>query len=112
MEDGTTREILKLHPYLAPYKVTILPLIKKYHSNKALEIYQKLQKKFMCNYDDAGNIGKRYHRSDIIGTPFVITVDDNTINNNTVTLRDRDTTEQITISIDEIEGYIEKKVGF
>ncbi len=112
MEDGTTREILKLHPYLAPYKVTILPLIKKYHSNKALEIYQKLQKKFMCSYDDAGNIGKRYHRSDIIGTPFVITVDDNTINNNIVTLRDRDTTEQITISVDEIEGYIEKKVGF
>ena len=112
MEDGTTREILKLHPYLAPYKVTILPLIKKYHSNKALEIYQKLQKKFMCSYDDAGNIGKRYHRSDIIGTPFVITVDDNTINNNTVTLRDRDTTEQIAISVDEIEGYIEKKVGF
>ena len=112
MEDGTTREILKLHPYLAPYKVTILPLIKKYHSNKALEIYQKLQKKFMCSYDDAGNIGKRYHRSDIIGTPFVITVDDNTINNNIVTLRDRDTTEQITIRVDEIEGYIEKKVGF
>ena len=66
----------------------------------------------MFSYDDAGNIGKRYHRSDIIGTPFVITVDDNTINNNIVTLRDRDTTEQITISVDEIEGYIEKKVGF
>ena len=112
MEDGTTREILKLHPYLAPYKVTILPLIKKYHSNKALEIYQKLQKKFMCSYDDAGNIGKRYHRSDIIGTPFVITVDDETINNNTVTLRDRDTTEQITLNVDEVEEYINKKVGF
>ena len=112
MEDGTTREMLKLHPYLAPYKVTILPLIKKYHSNKALEIYQKLQKKFMCSYDDAGNIGKRYHRSDIIGTPFVITVDDETINNNTVTLRDRDTTEQITLNVDEVEEYINKKVGF
>ena len=112
MEDGTTREILKLHPYLAPYKVTVLPLIKKYHSNKALEIYQKLQKKFMCSYDDAGNIGKRYHRSDIIGTPFVITVDDETINNNTVTLRDRDTTEQITLNVDEVEEYINKKVGF
>ena len=112
MEDGTTREILKLHPYLAPYKVTILPLIKKYHSNKALEIYQKLQKKFMCSYDDAGNIGKRDHRSDIIGTPFVITVDDETINNNTVTLRDRDTTEQITLNVDEVEEYINKKVGF
>ncbi len=112
MEDGTTREILKLHPYLAPYKVTILPLIKKYHSNKALEIYQKLQKKFMCSYDDAGNIGKRYHRSDIIGTPFVITVDDETINNNTVTLRDRDTTKQITLNVDEVEEYINKKVGF
>ena len=112
MEDGTTREILKLHPYLAPYKVTVLPLIKKYHSDKALEIYQKLQKKFMCSYDDAGNIGKRYHRSDIIGTPFVITVDDETINNNTVTLRDRDTTEQITLNVDEVEEYINKKVGF
>ena len=112
MEDGTTREILKLHPYLAPYKVTILPLIKKYHSNKALELYQKLQKKFMCSYDDAGNIGKRYHRSDIIGTPFVITVDDETINNNTITLRDRDTTEQITLNVDEVEEYINKKVGF
>lgn len=112
MEDGTIREILKLHPYLAPYKVTVLPLIKKYHSDKALEIYQKLQKKFMCSYDDAGNIGKRYHRSDIIGTPFVITVDDETINNNTVTLRDRDTTEQITLNVDEVEEYINKKVGF
>ena len=112
MEDGTTREILKLHPYLATYKVTVLPLIKKYHSDKALEIYQKLQKKFMCSYDDAGNIGKRYHRSDIIGTPFVITVDDETINNDTVTLRDRDTTEQITLNVDEVEEYINKKVGF
>ena len=112
MEDGTTREILKLHPYLSPYKVTVLPLIKKYHSDKALEIYQKLQKKFMCSYDDAGNIGKRYHRSDIIGTPFVITVDDETINNDTVTLRDRDTTEQITLNVDEVEEYINKKVGF
>ena len=112
MEDGTTREILKLHPYLAPYKVTILPLIKKYHSNKALELYQKKKKKFMCSYDDAGNIGKRYHRSDIIGTPFVITVDDETINNNTITLRDRDTTEQITLNVDEVEEYINKKVGF
>ena len=84
----------------------------KITSNRDIMAYQKLQKKFMCSYDDAGNIGKRYHRSDIIGTPFVITVDDETINNNTVTLRDRDTTEQITLNVDEVEEYINKKVGF
>jgi len=112
LENGEVREVMKFHPYLAPIKVTILPLIKKYHSEKANEIYQKLSKSFMCSYDDAGNIGKRYRRSDVIGTPFAITVDDETLNNNTVTIRDRDTMEQITLSIDEVEEYISSKIKF
>ena len=110
-EEGT-REYMKFHPFLAPYKVTVLPLIKKYHSEKAKEIYEKLSKHFMCDYDEAGNIGKRYHRSDIVGTPFAVTIDDNTLNNGTVTVRDRDTMEQITLSIDEVIDYVKEKVNF
>ena len=112
LEDGTTREVLKLHPYLAPYKATILPLVKKFHSEKAMEIYKELSKKFMVTYDESGNIGKRYRRSDVIGTPFAITIDDETINNNTVTIRDRDTMEQITLNVDEIKDYITKRIQF
>ncbi len=112
LEDGTTREALKLHPYLAPYKATILPLVKKFHSEKAMEIYKELSKEFMVTYDESGNIGKRYRRSDIIGTPFAITIDDETINNNTVTIRDRDTMKQITVKVDEIEEYIKERVKF
>ena len=66
----------------------------------------------MVTYDEAGNIGKRYRRQDIIGTPFCVTIDDNTLNNNTVTIRDRDTMEQITINIEEIVDYINKKIEF
>ena len=112
LEDGTTREVLSLSPFLAPYKVAVLPLIKKLHSAKALEVYEKLSKHFMTNYDEAGNIGKRYRRNDVIGTPFCITIDDETINNNTVTLRDRDTMEQITISLDEVVDYVNEKLKF
>ena len=112
LEDGTTREVLSLSPFLAPYKVAVLPLIKKLHSAKALEVYEKLSKHFMTNYDEAGNIGKRYRRNDVIGTPFCITIDDETINNNTVTLRDRDTMEQITINLDEVVDYVNEKLKF
>ena len=112
LEDNTEREIMKFHPFLAPYKVTVLPLIKKMHAEKAQKIYSNLAKHFMVNYDEAGNIGKRYRRNDIMGTPFCITVDDNTINNNTVTLRDRDTMEQITLNLDEVVDYINKKIEF
>lgn len=112
LEDGTTREVLSIHPFLAPYKVAVFPLVKKFHSEKANEIYNKLSKTFMTTYDEAGNIGKRYRRQDAIGTPFCITVDDETINNNTVTIRDRDTMEQITLSVDEIEDYIAKRIKF
>ena len=112
LENGETREVLKIYPYLAPYKVSILPLIKKNHSERAKEIFEKLSKSFMCSYDESGTIGKRYRRSDAVGTPFAITIDDETLNNNTVTIRDRDTMEQITISLDNIEEYILKRIKF
>ena len=112
LEDGSVREVLSLHPYLSPYKVAVLPLIKKLHSEKAHEIYDRLKGSFMTTYDESGNIGKRYRREDIIGTPFCVTIDDETINNNTVTIRDRDTMEQITINVDELEKYIEDKIKF
>ncbi len=112
LENDETREVLSLHPALAPYKVSILPLIKKYHSEKAMEIYKTLASHFMVAYDEAGNIGKRYRRSDIMGTPFAITIDDNTLNENTVTIRDRDTMGQITLKVDEVASYIEEKLNF
>ena len=112
LENGEEREILKLNPVLAPYKVAVLPLLKKYHSEKANEIYSKLSKYFMTTYDEAGNIGKRYRRQDVIGTPFCITIDDNTLNNNTVTIRDRDTMEQITLPVAEVVSYIQEKIQF
>ena len=108
--DGEERVVLRIHPALAPYKATILPLIKKVHSEKANEIYTKLCKYFACSYDDAGSIGKRYRRSDAVGTPLAITIDDETINNDTVTVRDRDTMEQVTLKVDELIDYINKKI--
>ena len=110
--ENDTREVLKIHPALAPYKVSILPLAKKYHGEKAGEVYDLLSKYFMCSYDEAGSIGKRYRRSDACGTPYCITIDDETINNNTVTIRDRDTMEQITLKLDEVVDYIEDKIKF
>ena len=112
LAEGDTREVLHIAPSLAAYKVTVLPLVKKYHSEKAKELYNNLSKKFMTTYDEAGSIGKRYRREDIIGTPFCITVDEETINNNTVTIRDRDTMRQEKINIDDIEKYIEDKIKF
>lgn len=106
LEDGETRQILKIHPGLAPIKVTILPLIKKNHSDKANDLYASLCKHFMCSIDSAGSIGKRYRRSDAIGTPLCITVDDETINNGTVTVRHRDTMKQDVIKIEDLKDYI------
>ncbi len=112
LEDGTTREVLRLHPYLAPYKVCVLPLIKKIHNEKAIEIYNMLSKHFMTSYDENANIGKRYRRADVVGTPFCVTIDDETLNNNTVTIRDRDTMKQETIKVDELINYISEKIDF
>ena len=110
--ENDTRLVLKLKPFLAPFKVAVLPLIKKNHSDKAKELLNILNKNFMTTYDEAGNIGKRYRRADAIGVPFCITVDDETLNNGTVTVRDRDTMEQVTIKVDEIVDYVEKRIKF
>lgn len=110
MVNDEERVVLKIHPALAPYKVTILPLIKKVHAEKANDVYARLCKHFACSYDESGSIGKRYRRSDAIGTPFCVTIDDETLKNDTVTLRDRDTMEQVTLSVDEVIKYINKKI--
>lgn len=112
LENDDVRVVLKLHPYLAPYKVTILPLIKKTHGDIARDIYATFCKDFMCTYDEAGSIGKRYRRSDAIGTPFCLTIDDETLENNTVTIRDRDTMKQIKMPLDEVKNYIKEKIEF
>ena len=109
--DGDVRTVLHLHPALAPYKVAVLPLSKKL-SGKANEVYDMLSKKFMCDYDEAGSIGKRYRREDEIGTPYCVTIDFDTLEDNQVTIRDRDTMEQVRISIDELENWISKKIEF
>ena len=82
------------------------------HSEKALEIYDMLNKHFMTTYDETANIGKRYRRQDAIGTPFAITIDDETINNSTVTIRDRDTMTQETIKLDELVDYINERIRY
>jgi len=112
LDNGEERQVLKIHPALAPIKVTILPLIKKMHNDKAMDIYGDLCKDFMCSIDTSGSIGKRYRRSDAIGTPLCVTVDDETINNGTVTVRLRDTMEQITLPVSELKNYIEEEIKF
>ena len=109
--EGDSRVVLHLHPALAPYKVAILPLSKKL-GDKANEIFDKLSKSFSCDYDEAGSIGKRYRREDEIGTPYCLTVDFDTLEDNQVTIRDRDTMEQVRIPIDEVENYINEKIEF
>ncbi len=109
--EGDTRIVLHLHPALAPYKVAILPLSKKL-SDKANEVYDMLSKKFICDYDETGSIGKRYRREDEIGTPYCVTIDFDTLENNTVTIRDRDTMEQIRLPIEELNKWIEEKIEF
>lgn len=110
--ENDTRVVMKFHPALAPYKLGVLPLVKKYHSEKALELFDQFSQEFMCGYDEAGSIGKRYRRQDAIGTPYCITIDDETIQNGTVTLRDRDTMEQITLKIEEVVSYVHEKLKF
>ena len=109
--EGDTRVVLHLHPVLAPFKIAVLPLSKKL-SEKAQEVHEKLCKKFMCDYDETGSIGKRYRREDEIGTPYCLTVDFDTLEDNTVTIRDRDTMEQIRLPIDEVANWLEEKLEF
>ena len=109
--EGDERTVLHLHPALAPYKACILPLSKKL-GEKATEVFEKLASKFNCDYDEAGSIGKRYRRQDEIGTPYCVTVDFDTLEDETVTVRDRDTMEQIRLKIDELDRWIEEKLEF
>ena len=111
ISEGDVRTVLRLHPALAPYKVAVLPLSKKL-SDKADELYVNLSKKYMCDYDEAGSIGKRYRREDEIGTPFCITVDFETENDGAVTIRDRDTMEQVRVKIDELEKWLDEKLAY
>ena len=109
--EGDVRTVLHLHPALAPYKVAVLPLSKKL-SEKAEEVYAKLSKNFMCDYDEAGSIGKRYRREDEIGTPYCVTIDFDTLEDECVTIRERDTMEQVRVKIDELESYIQDKIAW
>lgn len=109
LEDGSEREVLHFKPSIAPIKVAVLPLIKKLHGDVAKKIYNELKSKFRAIYDDTGSIGKRYRREDAIGTPFCITIDDETINQNTVTIRDRDSMKQEKVKVDEIFNYLNNK---
>ncbi len=110
-EKNDVRTVLHLHPALAPYKCAVLPL-QKGLADKADEIYAKMRKKFSATYDLTGSIGKRYRRQDEIGTPYCVTVDFQTAEDGTVTVRDRDTMEQIRVSVDEAIAYIEGKLEF
>ena len=111
------RTVMRFHPALAPFKAAVLPLSKKL-SPKAEEIFAELSKDFMVDFDEAGSIGKRYRRQDEIGTPLCITVDfetvgdDKTPADNCVTVRDRDTMEQVRIPISELKAYIAEKIAY
>ena len=111
LEGGDTRVVLRLHPALAPMKAAVLPLSKKL-SEGALELYNKLSEKYQIEYDESGSIGKRYRRQDEIGTPFCITYDFDSETDGCVTVRDRDTMEQVRIKMDELDKYIEEKIAF
>ena len=110
LENGETRKVLHILPALAPIKINILPINKKIHGEKAMEVYKMLKKDHMVSYDDAGSIGKRYRRGDEIGIPFAISIDDDSVNNNVVTVRDRDTMEQVKVGIDELKTFFDGKL--
>ena len=110
-EKNDTRVLLRLHPALAPYKAAVLPLSKKL-SPRAEEIYRTLAKNFSVDFDDAGSIGKRYRRQDEIGTPFCITYDFDSENDGCVTVRERDSMQQVRLPIESLDAYLAEKVAF
>lgn len=109
--ENDTRVVLRLHPALSPFKVAVLPLQKKL-SDKALEIYQQLSKYFSTDYDESASIGKRYRRQDEIGTPYCVTIDFDTLQDNTVTVRERDSMAQIRIPADQLLAYLSKELEY
>ena len=111
LEDGSERVVLNLPPVLAPYKVAVLPLVAKDNlPEKAREIMDSLKSDFMCTYEEKDSIGRRYRRQDAIGTPYCITIDNQTTEDNTVTIRDRDTMQQERIAIDKIAEIVNRKI--
>ena len=110
-EKNDTRVVMHFHPALAPFKAAVLPLSKKL-GEQAEEVFSSLSKKFNVDYDDAGSIGKRYRRQDEIGTPFCITYDFESLEDGCVTVRDRDTMEQVRLPISELENFIAEKLEF
>jgi glycyl-tRNA synthetase len=110
-EKNDIRVVLHLHPALAPFKAAVLPLSKKL-SPEADEVYTMLSKKFSVDFDETGSIGKRYRRQDEIGTPLCITYDFDSVEDKCVTVRDRDTMQQVRVPIDELEAYIEKYIAY
>ena len=111
ISEGDVRTVLHLHPALAPVKCAVLPLSKKL-SDKALDLFDELAKEFNCEFDETGSIGKRYRRQDEIGTPFCITYDFDTETDGCVTVRDRDSMEQVRIPLTEVKAYISEKIKF
>ena len=111
--NGESRTVLRLHPRLAPYKVAVLPLSKKDTLTPlAHDVRKLLADKYMVDYDETQNIGKRYRRQDEIGTPLAVTVDFESLDDNAVTVRDRDTMEQVRVPIDELLATVSGKLGF
>lgn len=111
LEDGTSRTVMRFHPALAPVKAAVLPLSKKL-SEKAGELYGELSKCFCVDFDDAGAIGKRYRRQDEIGTPFCVTYDFDTETDGCVTVRERDSMQQVRIPLGDVKSYIEERIFF
>ena len=111
LEGGDTRTVLRFHPQLAPVKVGVLPLSKKLNEG-AEAVFSQLSKTYNCEFDDRGNIGKRYRRQDEIGTPFCITYDFDSEEDHAVTVRDRDTMEQERVPIADLESYFAKKFAY
>ena len=111
ISDDDTRVVLHLHPYIAPIKIAVLPLSKKL-SEDARKVQEMLSKNYFVDFDETGSIGKRYRRQDEIGTPYCITYDFDSENDNCVTIRDRDTMEQVRVKIDELENWFSDKFNF
>ena len=111
MEGGDARPVLRFHPALAPIKIGILPLSKKLGEG-AEKIHEELSKYWMCEYDDRGNIGKRYRRQDEIGTPYCVTYDFQSEEDHAVTVRERDSMQQVRIPISELQAYFAEKLAY
>jgi glycyl-tRNA synthetase len=111
--ESETRTVLKINKKLAPIKVAVFPLLKNKPElvKKAKEIFDALKPNFMCEFDDNGNIGKRYRRQDEIGTPYCVTVDFQTLDDGTVTVRDRDTMKQERIPVSDLENYLKESLS-